>query len=218
MKNINYWGKRAFPSAWLVIFVLTLVMTGFYGAELSFGVFLKPILGQFGWSRAAVAGSMSTLQGIAGLLGIIAGALADRYGARVVIAGSALVGGMGYMLMSQVDSIWQIYLFYGVIIGIGMSGLWIPLLSPVSRWFVTRRSLMTGIVICGLTLGQLAAPPIIGRMIAAYDWRQSYIILGIIVLVVIVIAAQFLRRDPARLGLKPYGAGNERLRNAPQLL
>jgi MFS family permease len=111
--------------------------------------------------------------------------------------------------MSQVNSIWQFYLFYGVIIGIGMSGFWIPLISPVSRWFVARRSLMTGIVICGLTLGQLIAPVIIGRLIEAYDWRLAYIIIGAVVLVVITVFAQFLKRDPGQVGRLPYGAEND---------
>ena len=67
---------------------------------------------------------------------------------------------------------------------------------------------MTGIVVAGISIGQLAGPPVISRLIAAYDWRQTCIILGSIVLVFVVIATQFMRRDPAQKGLLPYG-GNE---------
>lgn len=194
---------------YIVVAASFVIMVLGWGLYIVFGVFFNPLLQEFGWTRAMTSGAFSLSSILHGVLGIAMGGLVDKVGPRIVVTFCGVFLGAGYLLMSQVNSLWQIYLFYGVIIGIGMSGLWIPLLSPVSRWFVARRSLMTGIVICGLTLGQLIAPPIIGRMIAAYDWRQSYIVLGIIVLVVIVIAAQFLRRDPGRLGLKPYGAGEE---------
>jgi predicted MFS family arabinose efflux permease len=64
---------------------------------------------------------------------------------------------------------------------------------------------MTGIVIAGTGISQLIAPPIISRLIAVYDWRPSYIILGGVILVATVIAAQFLKRDPTKMGQLPYG-------------
>ena len=207
--NRNITEKPRFFYGYIVVVASFLIMVLGWGLYIVFGVFFNPLLEEFGWTRAVTSGAFSLSSILHGVLGIAMGGLVDRFGPRIIVTFCGVFLGAGYLLMSQVDSIWQIYLFYGVIIGIGMSGLWIPLLSPVTRWFVARRSLMTGIVICGLTLGQLAAPPIIGRMIAAYDWRHSYMILGVIVLVVIVIAAQFLRRDPSRLGLKPYGAGEE---------
>jgi len=201
--------KHRFFYGYIIVVASFIIMVLGWGLYIVFGVFFNPLLEEFGWTRAVTSGAFSLSSILHGVLGIAMGGLVDRFGPRIIVTFCGVFLGAGYLLMSQVYSVWQIYLFYGVIIGIGMSGLWIPLLSPVSRWFVGRRSLMTGIVICGLTLGQLAAPPIIGRMIAAYDWRQSYVILGIIVLVVIVIAAQFLRRDPGRLGLKPYGDSGE---------
>lgn len=68
---------------------------------------------------------------------------------------------------------------------------------------------MTGIVVAGTGISQLIAPPVISRLIAAYDWRLSYAIMGGVVLVSMVLAAQFLRRDPAQMGQRPYGAGEE---------
>ena len=65
---------------------------------------------------------------------------------------------------------------------------------------------MTGIVITGVGISQLITPPIISRLIAAYDWRKSFTMLGVVISVAMVIAAQFLRRDPAKMGQLPYGA------------
>jgi MFS family permease len=174
----------------------------------SFGVFIKPLVGNFGWTRATVSSSYSLSFLIFGLMGIIAGGLTDRFGPRVVLTVCGLFLGAGYLLMSQLSSLWQIFLFEGALVGIGMSGLYAPILGMVARWFVKRRGLMTGFVLAGLGLGQFAAPPIISRLVDVYDWRLSYIFLGITVLVVIVASTQFLKRDPSKMGLTPLGAAD----------
>jgi len=177
-----------------------------YGAKFAFGVFFKPLLTEFGWTRAMTSGAFSLTMVTHGLLGIIMGGLNDRFGPRIVLTLCGFIAGIGYLLMSQINTVWQFYLFYGVIIGIGMSGVWVPLLSTTARWFVARRSMMTGIVLTGTGIGTLIAPPVATRLISTYDWRISYIILGSIVLIVVVLTAQLLRRDPAQMGQMPYGA------------
>ncbi len=64
---------------------------------------------------------------------------------------------------------------------------------------------MTGIVVSGVGIGGLVAPPVLSRLIIVYDWRLSYVIMAVIVLIVMLVAAQFMRRDPAQKGLLPYG-------------
>jgi MFS family permease len=98
-----------------------------------------------------------------------------------------------------VNALWQLYLFLGIIIGTGMSGVWVPLLSTVAKWFDKRRTLMSGIIIAGVGIGGLVGPPIISRLIAAYDWRQSYVITGFAVFLLVVAATRFLRRDPDQI-------------------
>jgi MFS family permease len=127
----------------------------------------------------------------------------------ITVCGSIL--GLGYLLMSQTNALWQLYLFYGVIIATGMSGSFVPLASTVARWFVKRRGTMTGIVVAGSGIGGLIAPPLANWLISIYDWRVSYIILGSIALVVVILFAQLLRRDPAQVGLMPYGESKEEM-------
>ena len=175
-------------------FIIMIVSWGLY---IVFGVFFNSFLDEFGWTRAVTSGAYSLSSITGGLVGIVMGGLTDRFGPRLVVTFCGILLGAGYFLMSQVDAVWQLYLFYGVIIGIGMSGLWVPLLSTVARWFTGRRSLMTGIVVSGLTIGQMIGPLVISRLIAEYQWRKSYMILGIAVFVIVVLAAQFLKRRPA---------------------
>ena len=198
-------GKEAYQSpetpprffyGYFVVGAAFIIMIVSWGLYIVFGVFFNSFLDEFGWTRAVTSGAYSLSSITGGLVGIVMGGLTDRFGPRLVVTFCGILLGAGYFLMSQVDAVWQLYLFYGVIIGIGMSGLWVPLLSTVARWFTGRRSLMTGIVVSGLTIGQMIGPLVISRLIAEYQWRKSYMILGIAVFVIVVLAAQFLKRRP----------------------
>ena len=112
--------------------------------------------------------------------------------------------------MSQVNAIWQLYLFYGLLIAAGVGGCWPSLIPTVARWFVVRRGLMTGIVASGIGFGTVTIPLLASRLISIYDWRSSYSIIGIIALVLIILAAQFLKRDPHQIGQLPYGQNEVR--------
>jgi MFS family permease len=109
------------------------------------------------------------------------------------------------MLMSQISNVFHLYLFYGIFVGAGMSGSFIPLTSTVARWFFKRRGLMTGIVAAGSGIGALIGPPVASRLIPIYGWRMSYVILGGITLLMVVLSAQFIKRDPTQVGQIPYG-------------
>ena len=144
-----------------------------------------------------------------GLLAIVMGGLTDKLGPRLVMTVCGICLGLGYYLMSQLEAIWQLYLFYGVIIGIGMSGGFIPLVSTVVRWFVDRRGVMTGIVAASTGAGALIGPPVANLLISKFSWRISFQVLGGISFAVIVLFAQLLRRDPAQVGQRPYGENQE---------
>jgi len=190
---------------WIVAFsafLILLVVGGIY----SFGVFFQPLLGEFGWTRAMISGAFTLQLIVIGGFSVVMGRLTDKYGPRIVMTACSVFLGAGYLLMSQITSIWQLYLFYGVLIGIGGSGSWIPMLSVVTRWFVKKRGIVVGIVASGIGLGTVIVSPVAGWLISTYGWRFSYVVIGSATLVVTMIAAQFLRRDPGAMGLVPYGA------------
>lgn len=176
-----------------------------FGTYFSYGIFFTPLLTEFGWSKAITSGAYSLSVWLQGSLGIIAGRLGDRFGPRAVTTTCGILLGLGYLLVSQVSTVWQLYLFYGLIIGIGMSGWWPTLLPLIARWFVKRRGVMTGIVASGIGLGTMIVPPLANWLISSYDWRIAYITTGIASLVLVAVAVQFLKHSPRQLGLVPYG-------------
>jgi MFS family permease len=190
-----------FSYGYAIVSASFLIIMIAWGAQYSFGVFFKPLLNEFGWTRAVTSGAWALNSTLIGFFGILAGRLSDRYGPRAVVTVSGFFVGISYLLMSKVSTVWQIYLFYGVFLGIGLAGVWVPLMSTVARWFFRRRALASGVVTSGVGLGIVIMPPVANRLISSYGWRTSYVIIGAIAMALIVIFAQFLRRDPNQKSL-----------------
>lgn len=195
-------GRRYYPGYTVVIaaFIIMMVAMGVFN---SFGILFTPLVDQFHWSAAATAGAFSLSMLFRGFGGIVMGGLTDRFGPRLVLTFCGVAVGLGYFLMSRVTGLWQIYLFYGIIIGGGMSGIWVPLLSSIARWFDRRRTMMTGIVVAGVGVGGIIFPPILARLIVATDWQTAYVVQAAIAGAAIIIVARFLKNNPERAALPP---------------
>ena len=205
MENTSPPQKNKVFYGYIVVLSSFLVLLLTFGAVYSFGVFLKPMVVDLGWTVTMTSGAYSLGIFIRGLLGIVAGRFTDKFGPRIVVTTAGLFLGLGYLLMSQVKAGWELYLFYGVIIAIGQSGTFIPVATTISRWFVKRRGVMTGIAITGSSIGTMIMAPVAGWLISSYGWRTSYVIMGAMLLILIILIAQFLKRDPGQMGLLPYG-------------
>ncbi len=185
-------------------FVIWLVAWGTFTP--SFSLFLKPVTAEFGWSRSEASVAYSLAFAVMALLGLVMGWLTDRFGPRLIVTVCGSFLGLSYLLLSQVHTLRQFQLLYGLVGGIGASTISIPIMVTVSRWFVAKRGLMIGIVQAGMGLGGLLFPPLIGRLIPIYGWRRTYVVLGIIALVSICGAGSLLRKEPAVRGESPDGA------------
>jgi MFS family permease len=176
-----------------------------FGIRFSYGVFFTPMSTELGWNSATTALAFSISALMEGIFNIVLGGMTDKYGPRIILTACGLIMGLGYCLMPLVNSAWQFFLFYGLFVGIGMGGVFAPLITIVARWFKLRRSLMSGLVICGNSLGMLVVSPLATQLIVSHGWRNTFLVLGMALTVIIVIAAQFLKRDPSTLGLLPDG-------------
>ena len=197
--------RPKFFYGWIIVIAAGCVIMVMYGTLFTFGVFFEPVLTALDWTRAMTSGAFSLCIFTHGVLAIVMGKLTDKRGPRIAVTVCGLSLGAGYLLMSQITSIWQLYLFYGILIGMGMGGAWVPHVSTIARWFEKRRGLATGIAASGEGVGILIMAPLSRWLISAHGWRTSYIIVGIIALVFIIAAAQFLRHRPEKMGLLPYG-------------
>jgi len=179
-----------------MIAAATLIMMAAWGASYSFGIFYKPVLLEFGWTRAETAIAFSLATGVTGIMNAVSGMLSDRFGPRRVLIVLGVLLGTGYMMMPLITNVWHFYLIYAALIGVGMGGAGVPIISNIPRWFAARRGMMSGIVVAGIGLGAVVMPPLANGLIQAYDWRTSYLIVGGVLLLVMLTGSYFMRRGP----------------------
>lgn len=167
------------------------------GTFVSYGVFFNSLASEFHWSRAVISGASSVAFIVSGTFAILVGRLNDIYGPRRLMSVAAVLLGIGCMSMSQVHEIWQLYCFYGIIFGIGLSAIDVIALTTTARWFIRSRGLMTGIVKVGTGAGQFSIPFFASFLITLYGWRFTYLIIGASALLTLLLIAQLLKRDPS---------------------
>ncbi len=198
--------KRKFFYGYVVVVAGLIAQVFIVGTFNSFGIFFKPLSSEFGWVRATTSTAMSVAALAMGFSGIAVGRLTDKYGPRIVLIACGLFTGVGGLLMSQVSTLWQLYLFWGILVGAGLTGADIPIVTTVARWFVKRRGMMTGITKVGAGIGIMVVPLLASWLISSYGWRNAYTVVGIITLVGVIPMALFFRRDPSQIGELPDGA------------
>ncbi len=180
---------------YVIVSAASIMMMMIWGTFNAFGVFFEPFIKEFGWTRAMTSGASALNTIIFGILCIFSASLSERLGPRWVMTLCGIILGLGYFLMAHLTRTWELYLYFGVFVAIGMSP-YIPLLSLVPQWFTTKRGRMNAIVLSGMGLGIMIVPPIASTLISVWQWRNSYLVMAIITLIVMVSASQFLRSLP----------------------
>jgi predicted MFS family arabinose efflux permease len=185
---------------WIVLGAAAVVICMGMGSLFALSVFVKPIEDAMGWSRSGISG-IALLNWIAMGIGSFAwGALSDRFGTRLVARlGGALLG-LGLVLSSQVTTLWQLYLTFGVVVGFSVGAFYAPLTATATRWFTASRGLAVGIVSGGIGLGILIVAPLARALITAYDWRTAFLLIGDLAWLVVIPASLLLRNAPGDRG------------------
>ena len=197
MKHLYY--------GWVIVIIGFCVLATNALVIFGFGIFLKPLIAEFDWDRGSLSGAFSLGMLIGGGFSLISGRLSDRFGPRILVTAAGLSLGIGFLLMSQISLLWQVYSVWGLFIGIAIGCSVTPISSAIPRWFTEKRGLAIAIPMAGFNIGAVIAPLLIQWLISAYGWRQSFLVLGFIPLVITVPLAQFIKREPQQIGLKPYG-------------
>src|SRR6266581_1875956 len=111
-------------------------------------------------------------------LGGALGALADRHGPRVMLVVTVGMAGGAFALVATVHALWQLYLFVGVLGGVGMAGFYLLSTATVARWFDDGRGLALALVLVGFNLGYITAGPLAAWLIETLGWRRAYALIG----------------------------------------
>jgi sugar phosphate permease len=199
MKRVHY--------AWVVAAVTFVALLGAAGFRATPSILIVPLQNEFGWNRAVISVAVSINLILFGLMGPFAAALMDRFGLRAVTVGALITISAGALATTVMTAPWQLYLLWGVVVGIGTGCMASVLAATVAaRWFVQRRGLVLGALTAAGATGQLIFLPGLGYLAQTSGWRYSAVVVAIAAVAVVPIVAIFLRNRPSDLGLRAYGA------------
>jgi MFS family permease len=180
--------------AWIVLAAAFTMQLVFSGIHFTFGIFLKPIAEEFAWSRGATAFAYTLLWWVSSPASLLLGMVSDKIGTRKVLLFGSVLFGIGIFLTAYVQSLWQFYLFYGVLAGIGRGADRAPLLRSVFQYFNRRKGLAMGITLSGTGVGTLLFPPLGRYLISIADWRVALAVIGLLSFIVLIPAALAIRQ------------------------
>ena len=203
---IGRW-RPPFFYGWIIVAVVFLgEFIGSGASMMGFPLFVQPLREHFNWSLTQVITAVTFHSVFLMVSAPLIGPLLDRYGGRPVIAAGSVVVAVSLVLTSRIEELWQLWLFYGVMtaIGINMMGHLAAAVS-VPKWFIRRRGRAVAVTTIGNSSGGMVFVPIIGFLLVAMGWRDTWVVLAAVVLVMLPIALIFMRRRPEDMGLLPDG-------------
>ncbi|MDH3453192.1 MAG: MFS transporter, partial [Gammaproteobacteria bacterium] len=185
---------------YIIVASAFMIQSVIIGCMFAYSVFFTVLQAELGWSRTVLSACSSLAFLTMGLLAMFGGRLADRFGPRGVLAVAGVCTGLGYALMYYMTAEWQLFVLFGVLVGVGLSAHDVVTLSTIARWFKRRRGMMTGIVKVGTACGQIIVPLLATILIAQLGWRMACVVLGGAAATIVLIAATGMRRNPQSAG------------------
>ncbi len=197
---------RGWKLVGLAAFLLTIMsLTVFQGL----GTFVVALQEKFGWSRTTISGAFALARAQGSVIGPFEGFLVDRVGIRRMVLIGYSTMGVGFVLLSRIDHVWQFYAAFTVItVGSGLGG-WLAMITLVNNWFIRKRSIAMAAAMSGVHLGGVLVP-VLAFGLDSQGFRTTTLFIGILILVVVVPATQLVRNKPEDVGLLPDGAPRPR--------
>ncbi|KAH8373871.1 hypothetical protein KR200_010865 [Drosophila serrata] len=176
---------------WVVVFGSFMIHIVTDGMTYSFGIFYNEFLEYFNEGKGYTAWIASIMVGVTFSSGPISSSFVNRYGCRAVtIAGSILAAGCIIVSMFA-QNVLTLIITIGFGTGLGFGLIYLPAIVSVTQYFEAKRSLATGIAVCGSGFGTFVFAPLTEYLIGNYGWRGAMLIIGGIVLNCIIFGAMF---------------------------
>ena len=205
--RISSWlQKRGFHYGWVVAaatFLTMLVMSATLGLP---GAFMQPLSKEFGWTVEQISSALALRFALFGLMGPFAAVLMERFGLRAVMCTGLALVGAGMALATQATQLWQLFIFWGLMLGLG-TGMTAMVLGAVvaNRWFTARRGLVIGLLTASAATGQLAFLPVAAWIIEHAGWRFAVLPIFVGCALIAVLVLCLIRDRPSDIGLAPVG-------------
>src|SRR6201996_4868941 len=193
--------------AWLVVAVMFVVILASVGVRATPGVLIVPLQQAFGWNAAVISGAVSLNILLFGLVGPFAAGLIQTIGLKRTVLCSMVLLVIGAGLSSFITEIWQLYLTWGVLVGLGSGAGMVGLATAIAnRWFVARRGLVVGLLTASNASGQLVFLPLLASLVVAHGWSFAPLVVALTILALMPVVMLVLPNSPADIGLAPFGS------------
>ena len=198
--------RRGIHYGWAVVAVTFLTMLATAAAMGIPGILLLPLRRDFGWDFGAISGALGLRLLLYGLVAPFAAALMHRYGVRAVVGTALVMIVLGLAIASQMTALWELWLAWGVILGLS-TGVTANVLGATvaTRWFTKRRGLVVGLLSASNATGQLLFLPVAAWLSEHWGWRMAIAPAAIACFVCLVLVLLILPDYPADLALPSYG-------------
>lgn len=200
--------RRQIFYGWWIVVVAAIGMFLGYGAvfNFTFSVFARAIGQEFQWSRSALSVAYSLSLITYAIAMPLVGRWADRFGARKVIIPSVLGFGLCLISLQHLSaSLWHFYAVCLIMGAVGAGSTVVTYFGVIARWFNRRRGLALGLAMIGVGVSNFTMPSLVQALIAQVGWRDTYLLVGLAVLLVPIPVGFLLKERPEMLGTWPDG-------------
>ena len=173
------------------------------GSLYAWSVFVLPLEQEFGWSRAETSWTFTIAIVTFAASFILAGRIQDIRGPRICASIGGTLVGLGFVLASFTTSLWQLYVMFGLVVGLGNGFGYATPVPVASKWFPDKRGLVVGIMVGGYGAGSAIFGPLATSLIGSVGWRPTFQILGVVFFGMGMLGAWLLQNPPA--GYQPPG-------------
>ncbi|MDA0270373.1 MAG: MFS transporter [Chloroflexi bacterium] len=203
----SLFGRPVFYGWYIVALALVASMMSSGVQAYGLGVFVTPMTEELGWSRTDISLGQTLSTAVMGVIGLLIGGLIDRRGGRELIVFGAVLSGLGYMVLGQVQELWQYYAVKAGLLTLGMAMMGSMVLNvAVSNWFIRYRGRAIAITAMGNSVAAMILPTLAARLIDGFGWRTAWVLIGASIWVLVIPPAWLImRRRPEDHGLEPDG-------------
>ena len=191
--------------AWVIVVIIAGMQIVGTSIRMGFGVFIQPLEDQFDWSQNGIGFAYALSSIVSAAVSPITGNLGDRFGAKKSMIMGAAVFLLGMVLTAFVTQLWHFWLTYGVVLGIAQAIFLVPLIPAAMIWFRRHLGLAMGLIMASWGVGPALATPLIALSIDKLGWKMSFIVIGVVSTVLMLVMISIFRNRPGDMSLKAYG-------------
>ena len=198
--------RAQYHYAWMVVGMGTALRVTANFVSQAFAVILVVLQQDFAWGVTAIIVAQVLRSVSNALLSPVAGWVGDRYGARRTLLVAATLYVCGMLLLSTMDQLWQLYLYYSVLLGLAQALFAVNIPTTVAAWFKRKLGLAVGIQQSVGGMGASITAPALALLISQTGWQVAFWIIPAVGGVILFSLLAFFHSEPADRGMRPYGA------------